>query len=331
MSTHRLASGGLIDRAQPLSFSFDGQSVLGLCRRHARLRADREWREAGRAFVQVSSPARHSHVRLRRAECAGRAAHRRAARAEHARDDGGALRRTGRHEPEPLAVARVRRGRDQRRARALSSRGLLLQDLHVAGEILGGGVRAADPPRRGARPRGGRGGSGSLREGLRALRRAGDRRGSGRVDGGAGGRPCGGARDPRRRGFPAWRAVACGAHRDRRQAGRRMGRAGRGRARGAARCAHHAPHGSYQRVRSWPVCRDRARQRPCAAAAGARAAPAALEDRGEARGAGGRRARAHDRVRQQRSPWRDDGERGAHRHQPLRRYAGAAHRGLHQQ
>ena len=67
------------------------------------------------------------------------------------------------------------------------------------------------------------------------------------------------------------------------------------------------------------------------AAAGARAAPAALEDRGEARGAGGRRARADDRVRQQRSPGRDDGERGAHRHQSLRRDAGAAHRGVHQQ
>ena len=67
------------------------------------------------------------------------------------------------------------------------------------------------------------------------------------------------------------------------------------------------------------------------AAAGARAAPAALEDRGEARGADSRRARAHDRLRQQRSPWRDDDERGAHHHQPLRRYAGAAHRGLRQQ
>ena len=29
MSSHRLASGGLIDRAQPLSFSFDGQAYTG--------------------------------------------------------------------------------------------------------------------------------------------------------------------------------------------------------------------------------------------------------------------------------------------------------------
>ena len=82
-------------------------------------------------------------------------------------------------------------------------------------------------------------------------------------------------------------------------------------------------HGQY--------ARDRARQRSCAAAAGARAAPAALEDRGEARGAGGGRARAHDRVRQQRSPGVMLASAVRTLHQPLRRGAGAAHRGLHQQ
>ena len=30
MSAHRLASGGLIDRARPLSFTFDGQAYAGL-------------------------------------------------------------------------------------------------------------------------------------------------------------------------------------------------------------------------------------------------------------------------------------------------------------
>ena len=64
---------------------------------------------------------------------------------------------------------------------------------------------------------------------------------------------------------------------------------------------------------------------------GARAAPARLEDRGEARGAGGGRARAADCVRQQRPPRRDAGRRGAQLYQPLRRGAGAAHRGFHQQ
>ena len=135
-----------------------------------------------------------------------------------------ALRGLDRHEPEPLAVARVRHRRGERPALAVPRRGLLLQDLHVAGEVLGDAVRAADPPRRGARPRRRRRGSGPLREGLRALRRAGDRRRADRPDGGARGRPRRRARDPGGRGLPARRATAGGAIRDRRQARRRMGR-----------------------------------------------------------------------------------------------------------
>ena len=69
----------------------------------------------------------------------------------------------------------------------------------------------------------------------------------------------------------------------------------------------------------------------CAVPPDAPAAPALVEDRREARGAGGRRARALDRVRQQRPARRDAGGRRAHLYQPLRRGAGAAHRGLHQQ
>ena len=66
-------------------------------------------------------------------------------------------------------------------ARADLRRRLLLQDLHVAGDVLGEDLRAADPPRRRARPRRRRRRSRPLREGLRALRRAGDRRGPGRA------------------------------------------------------------------------------------------------------------------------------------------------------
>ena len=162
---------------------------------------------------------------LRGAERAGRAAHRRAARAEHARHHRRALRRADRREPEPLAVARLRHRRRQRPAVAVPRRGLLLQDLHVAGRVLGDAVRAADPPRRRARPRRRRRGSRPLREGVRALRRAGDRRRADRPDGGARGRPRRRARDPGGRGLPARRAAARRALRGRRQAGRRMGRA----------------------------------------------------------------------------------------------------------
>ena len=92
VSSHRLASGGLIDRDTPLSLHVRRRDVLGLCRRHARLGADRERRAARRPLVQVSSAARHPDRGLGRAERAGRVAHRRAARAEHARHDRRALR-----------------------------------------------------------------------------------------------------------------------------------------------------------------------------------------------------------------------------------------------
>ncbi len=68
-----------------------------------------------------------------------------------------------------------------------------------------------------------------------------------------------------------------------------------------------------------------------ASAAGARAAPAALEDRGQARGARGGRDRAADRVRRQRPARRDAGRRGARLRQPLWRGAGTARGGLRRQ
>ena len=158
VSAHRLASGGLIDRARPLSFTLRRADVLsGFAGDTLASALMANGVQAGRALVQVSPPARHPDRRLRGAERAGRAAHRRAARAEHARDHGRALRRARRGEPEPLAVARVRSRRDQRLARAVPRRRLLLQDLHVAGDVLGDALRAADPPRRRPRPRGRRG------------------------------------------------------------------------------------------------------------------------------------------------------------------------------
>ena len=39
MTSHRLATGGLIDRATSLPFTFDGQRLHRPCRRHARLGA----------------------------------------------------------------------------------------------------------------------------------------------------------------------------------------------------------------------------------------------------------------------------------------------------
>ncbi len=59
------------------------------------------------------------------------------------------------------------------------------------------------------------------------------------------------------------------ALRDQRQARRRMGRGRRGRTRRDARGADHAPHDRDQRVRPRAVRRDRARERSCGGAAGA--------------------------------------------------------------
>ena len=76
---------------------FDGETLTGLRRRHARLGAARQWRAPGRALLQVSPAARHPGGRGRGAECAGhRRSRRRARDAEPARDAGRALRGPGR-------------------------------------------------------------------------------------------------------------------------------------------------------------------------------------------------------------------------------------------
>ena len=331
MSSHRLASGGLIDRAQPLSFSFDGQTLLGLCRRYARLGADRERRQARRPLVQVSSAARHSDVGSEEPNALVE------------------LRTGARREPNTRATTRsCTTGLSPpartagRRSHSMSAQindalarflpagfyyktfmwpakfwEAVYEPLIRRAAGLGRAAGAEDPDHYekafahcdvlviGAGPAGLMAALAAGRSGARVILADEDFRLGGRL--------------------LAERYEIDG------KPGVRMGRAGRGRARIDARRAHHAPHHRDQCVRSRPVRGDRARQRSCAPAAGARAAPAALEDRGEARRAGGRRARADDCLRQQRSPRRDAGERGAYLCQPLRRDARTAPRGLHQQ
>ena len=134
----------------------------------------------------------------RGAERARDRAPRRGARdAEPARDAGRALRRARGAFAEPLAEPRLRPRPRERFPVADLPGGLLLQDLHVAARGLGGALRAADPPRRGARPRAVAAGPGPIRAALCALRRARRRRGARRARRGARGRRGRRARDPR--------------------------------------------------------------------------------------------------------------------------------------
>ena len=131
---------------------------------------------------------------------------------------------SSRRQPEPLAVAAPRPAVGQPAGLADLRRRLLLQDLHVAGEILGGDLRAADPPRRRPWPRGGQRRSRPLREGLGALRRAGRRRRAGRPFGSTCRRPRRRARHPVRGRFRARRPAAQRRRHDRRHAGCRLAR-----------------------------------------------------------------------------------------------------------
>ena len=157
--------------AQP-QFHLRRQDLCRLPGRYARLGAACQWRAPGRPLVQISPAARHLQRRRRGAECADRGADGCAARAQYARHHGRALRWPRRREPEPLAVAEIRCAVDQPADEPVLQRGLLLQDLHVAGEVLGACVRADHPQERRARPRGDGAGPRPLREGLRPLRRA---------------------------------------------------------------------------------------------------------------------------------------------------------------
>ena len=129
-------------------------ALRGLCRRHAGLGAAGQRRAAGRALVQVSSPARHPDGGLRGAERAGRAAHRRAARAEHARHDGRALRRPDRAR---ARTAGPRSPSTSARSTACSRRscgaGFYYKTFMWPAAFWEKRLRAADPPRRRPRPR----------------------------------------------------------------------------------------------------------------------------------------------------------------------------------
>src|SRR6202034_1987993 len=102
-------------------------------------------RDLDRPLVQISSSARRADRRTRGTQRAGGIAQRRAPRAQHTSDYGGAVRRAGGGEPESLSLAAFRSRRDQLAGLADSNRGILLQNLHVAGGVLGEALRAADP------------------------------------------------------------------------------------------------------------------------------------------------------------------------------------------
>ena len=165
----RLPKGGLIDRGVALGFRFDGKPLGG----HpgdtlaSALLASGETL-VGRSFkyhrprgVLTAGPEEpNALVELRDG----------ARREPNTRgDDGRTVRRAGGDEPEPLSVAALRSRRDQFAGVADPDRRLLLQDLHVAGGVLGKALRAADPPLPpGLGRASGRDRSRPVREGLRA-------------------------------------------------------------------------------------------------------------------------------------------------------------------
>jgi hypothetical protein len=194
----RVEGRGRIDRSKPVSFTFDGRTVAGFAGDTvASALLGRDIRLMGRSF-KYHRPRGRADGGQRGTEraCPGRARARDGA--ERAGDRAGDPRGAGGHEPEPPRPARPRPDGGQRPSLALPRRGLLLQDLHVAPELLGRRLRADHPPRRRPRAYDAQAVARGEREGLRLLRPPRDRRRTrgpdGRADGGAGG--CG--RDPRR-------------------------------------------------------------------------------------------------------------------------------------
>ena len=274
----RLARGGA-DRSRAAARLLLRRPQLSRAsRRHARLGAARQRRPARRPLVQVSPPARHPHGRARRSRtrwssCApARGASRTRARRRSSSTTGS--RRASQNRWPSLAL---RPDGGQLAARAAPVGRLLLQDLHVAGVVLGEGLRAADPPRRRPRPRRRRARSRQLREGVRVLRRAG--RSAPAPPGLIGG--------ARRRAAPA-RASSCAsedfrarrpaagrAARDRRQAAAPLGaRRRRPSSRRCPRCGFCTRTHRVRRLRRRHLRRARARQRPSRRPPRASAAPA---------------------------------------------------------
>ncbi len=146
----RLATGGRINRAIAADLHVQRPHVSGPSGRHARLRAARERRALRRAQLEVSPAARHRDGGCRRAECGRAARNRRVHGAECARDRSRAVSGTRRDEREREAEHRERSHGDQPEVRALHSGGLLLQDVHVAAQVLAE-VRGSDPRCSGSR------------------------------------------------------------------------------------------------------------------------------------------------------------------------------------
>ena len=245
---NRLRDSGLVDRKTRLGFNFDGTRLTGhpgdtlasaLLANGVRLVGRSFKYHRPRGILTAGSEEPNALVELRTG--ARREPNTRATTVElYDGLDAASQNRWPSLKFDLLAVNQLA-GADLRRR-------LLLQDLHVAGRVLGEGLRAADPPRRRSRPRRRRRRSRPLREGECLLRRAGDRRRRRRAVGGAGRGPRRRACHPVRRGFPSRRAAARRARRDRRQAGARMGSSRRSRTRKPARLPHDAAHDGVRRL-----------------------------------------------------------------------------------
>jgi len=122
LQPYRLPHHGVVDRARRSSSNSTGIDT-GFCRRYAGIRVARGGRAIGRPLVQVSPPARHRRRGIRGAECVGRAALGRPARAQHPSDGRRALRRARGTQPELMAECPPRPG-------AVNS---LLSPIFVAG------------------------------------------------------------------------------------------------------------------------------------------------------------------------------------------------------
>ena len=152
----RLAAGGLIERGRSSAFTFDGRKLEGhpgdtlasaLVANGVRLVGRSFKYHRPRGILSAGPEEPNALVELRSG--ARREPNTRATTVE-------LYRRARRREPEPLAVARLRPDGGELVLSPILARRLLLQDLHVAGRLLGEGLRAAAsgaPPASDARPR----------------------------------------------------------------------------------------------------------------------------------------------------------------------------------